>query len=1316
MSKKAWRLATAGALIITAVTPATIAQGAVQYFDELVLSEYVEGSSNNKAIEIYNGTGKTIDLSTYSLELYTNTNTAAGTTQKLEGTLAHGETRVFVHGQANDALKPLGAASGAVNFNGDDTIVLKNGDTIVDSLGKIAANVKYAENVTLVRKSDNFTRDTNPNDDVNLAGWDKLAIDSFDNLGTHTANHGRDLVEGSLSIVDALQAADGTPLQTEGTFIGSTKNTAFIFDGDKAIAIYPASTLSATELGAYVVVSGERATFNSLPQIGNAQLVSAQGGSEPTPKAIDASTIGADVVGQLVTVSDITIAADATGTNKAVEGYDNFIVRDELNTGVAAEKTYEQLTGIVVVYNGTYQLIPRSAADVGAEVEPLSTKPIADVRVQQTGDVQVEGVITAVIGQTVHIQDDSGAIVLYGPFTFDVAVGDHVVVNGSLTEYRKLLEIANVQLVERKGKAAVPAPKVVTAETLNEAVEGQLVELRDVAVGAENNRNFHATVADGHMTIRDITSAGVTANKEYDRIIGVVQQFDDTYQVLPRSAADLIEDVTVVQPVTASAEGLIAKGSEVTLSTTTEGATIYYTTDGTAPTTASTKYEQPITISADSTIRAIAVKEGLTTSAEGTFTYTVYDGQLRIHHIQGASHTSPMKGKQVKDIEGIVTYKMNIRGSYYALMQTPDALADNDANTSEGIYVYLGTSYGDVAIGDHVKVSGIVDEYLIEGNDGDLLSTQINARNGSVTTIAKNVELPKPIDVTAETLPRDVIDNDAFAEFDPQEDAIDYWESLEGMRVAFDGLKATAPQAYGDISTVLATRQTDTNNGGVLISAADYNADRIHLKAFKANGEAATDFDVSTGDAFSGESPLIGVVGYGFSNYKVYMDEADLKAAFKAGNIAPEKTTIVKDARKLTIANYNIENFSANVSETSDAKAKLIAESFVNNMESPDIIGIVEMQDNDGQTASNNAAANASYERLIKAIEDAGGPTYKYVNIDPVYNQDGGAPGANIRPGFLYNPERVTLKEGVAGDNKTAVSYKDGALSHNPGLINPTSDAFASSRKPIAAEFTFNGEDVLVIANHFNSKGGDTALFGRQQPPILGSEVQRNQIANEVKAFVEAVQADNPKANIVTLGDFNDFEFAKPLEILESAGLVNMIKELPREDRYSYTYQGNSQVLDHILISEHLRDKAAVDALHINADYSSVSGKRASDHDPILVQLDLSEETVEMPALTPFTLKGKQTGKLILTKSHQHVHVEEGFTIKNGIVIKGKKDGMYIRLSGALSTQTVTIEAKFDAPVHVDFADAHVKEVRIEGPFKQNVKLLHAQNVEQIVK
>ena len=91
------------------------------------------------------------------------------------------------------------------------------------------------------------------------------------------------------------------------------------------------------------------------------------------------------------------------------------------------------------------------------------------------------------------------------------------------------------------------------------------------------------------------------------------------------------------------------------------------------------------------------------------------------------------------------------------------------------------------------------------------------------------------------------------------------------------------------------------------------------------------------------------------------------------------------------------------------------------------------------------------------------------------------------------------------------------------------------------------------------------------------------------------------------LGDFNDFQFSETLKIHEGDHMTNMINKVETADRYTYLFQGNSQVLDHILVSNHLADKTKIDILHINADFTDMAG-RASDHDPVLVQIDVKDK------------------------------------------------------------------------------------------------------------
>ena len=160
--------------------------GGSGFAEDLFISEYIEGSSNNKAIEIFNGTGREIDLSVYSLKLYANGAITASQTLKLSGTLAHGDVYVIYHGSAANAIKDVGdlSNSSVINFNGDDAIALYNVDTLIDIFGEIGNTVKWGENVTLVRKPEI----TKGNTIYNAEEWISYPEDTFNYLGSHTFN------------------------------------------------------------------------------------------------------------------------------------------------------------------------------------------------------------------------------------------------------------------------------------------------------------------------------------------------------------------------------------------------------------------------------------------------------------------------------------------------------------------------------------------------------------------------------------------------------------------------------------------------------------------------------------------------------------------------------------------------------------------------------------------------------------------------------------------------------------------------------------------------------------------------------------------------------------------------------------------------------------------------------------------------------------------------------------------------------------------------------------------------------------------------
>ena len=136
---------------------------------------------------------------------------------------------------------------------------------------------------------------------------------------------------------------------------------------------------------------------------------------------------------------------------------------------------------------------------------------------------------------------------------------------------------------------------------------------------------------------------------------------------------------------------------------------------------------------------------------------------------------------------------------------------------------------------------------------------------------------------------------------------------------------------------------------------------------------------------------------------------------------------------------------------------------------------------------------------------------------------------------------------------------------------------------------------------HLISKGGDSPIFGRYQPPVLSSEKQRIKQAEVIRTFIEKILELDEQANILVLGDFNDFQFSSTLNQLTQNGLENLVLTLPENQQYSYVYDGNSQVLDQMVASHSLAEKLDFyNAIHVNAEFAF--NNRLSDHDPILAR------------------------------------------------------------------------------------------------------------------
>ncbi len=585
---------------------------------------------------------------------------------------------------------------------------------------------------------------------------------------------------------------------------------------------------------------------------------------------------------------------------------------------------------------------------------------------------------------------------------------------------------------------------------------------------------------------------------------------------------------------------------------------------------------------------------------------TAIDAGKRIHDIQGATHISPLNLQNVSGVPGIVT-AMRSNGFY---LQDPQE--DADPATSEGIFVFTGSTAAGVQVGDYVLVGGKVTEYRQSGNNGNNLTLTEIGGSPTVAVISHGNALPAPIVIGAagRVSPTQDIENDANGNvessnvFDPNADGLDFYESMEGMRVAVNDALVVGPaqvfagaQANREIPVVPDGGVNATGitlRGGIAVTAGDFNPERIILNDMLASvGGPTLPADANTGDTFPGT--IIGVLDYSYGNFKLQV--TTLPAAVANG--LKKDVAAAAEPGQLAVSTFNVENLAA-----TDPQAKFdgLAALFVNNLKAPDIVSVEEVQDNNGVTDDGIVDASLTWARLIAAIQAAGGPTYFYRQIDPLNDQDGGAPGGNIRQGFLFRSDRgVTfIDRGSAlatSPNSVACDNSMPSLAYSPGRVDPANSAFNNSRKPLAGEFYYNGHHLFLVAVHLNSKSGDDPLFGRMQPPVLNSEAQRTRQAEIVHNFVNQILACNAGAEVAVLGDLNDLPFSAPLAALRGtpAILYNPGSMLPPNAQYSYVYEGNSEMLDYVLTSSTLALPAYYAPLHVNAEFAT----RASDHDPV---------------------------------------------------------------------------------------------------------------------
>ncbi|KRB36948.1 ExeM/NucH family extracellular endonuclease [Microbacterium sp. Root180] len=528
-----------GAIALTGlIAPSAMA---VETPTELLISEVVEGSGNNKAVEVFNPTASAVDLSGYSIRLYFNGAAASTLTVPLAGTVAAQDAFVLVNGAAGDTLKAFGDQITSGNwFNGDDVIALYKGDTPVDFFGQVAVDpgtewgsgATGGADATLRRHADVCVGDTDGADAFDPATqWDGFPVDAFDGLGAHTAECG---------------AEPPTPTAVINEFSASTA-------GDDVEYVELLST-PGTDLAGYRVLEIE-GDATTTPAFGTVDEVVSFPSADATGRALANLANGALENGSL---SLLLVTGTIPALGSDIDANDDSVIDDGLgfevvdaiavHDGGASDRTYGG-TGLGVAYDGLSfapggasripdgtdtdatadwvrndfdlagipgfpgTLAAGEAANTPGAANSLTVPPVepppgeagCDLENVSISSVQGSGTASPRVGEIVLIEgavvgdfqvggfngyfvQDAGdgdpatsdGVFVYAPGGAAVSAGDVVSVAGEVKEFENLTEIEAADIEICATGAALPAPtefQLPATPAQREALEGMYVTL-----------------------------------------------------------------------------------------------------------------------------------------------------------------------------------------------------------------------------------------------------------------------------------------------------------------------------------------------------------------------------------------------------------------------------------------------------------------------------------------------------------------------------------------------------------------------------------------------------------------------------------------------------------------------------------------------------------------------------------------------------------------------------------------------------------------------------------------------------------------------
>ena len=607
-------------------------------------------------------------------------------------------------------------------------------------------------------------------------------------------------------------------------------------------------------------------------------------------------------------------------------------------------------------------------------------------------------------------------------------------------------------------------------------------------------------------------------------------------------------------------------------------------------------------------------------------------GEQTISQLQGSGATSPFNNT-VQTTTGVITKLLS--SGYYI----QDPAGDNDPTTPDAIYVYTGSATAPGKLGDLVRVTGTVTEYTPTGAPRSY--TEIKD-----ITASANLGVGQPVGITNVQL--------------GAEDLRRY----EGMLVRFTGALTVNGNGFlgdrGELVLGNGRLETPTNRfrpgaeANALAAANERNMVVLDDNSFTTPAHIPYLFQDQTVRAGDTVNDLVGVLDFGAIGggggwYKLQPTDTptfsrtnprEAAPTVAAGNVRVASANVLnffttftngRDVNGATGQGCKIGNStSAGNCRGADNMEEFVRQrdKIVNELKAmdADAVGLMEIQ--------NNGDFAVGY--LVNALNTSIGSTvYAYVPQPPATGTDA------IRVAMIYKPGKLTLVGGAMSDNDSV-----------------------NNRPPMAQTFKVNsnGAKFSLIVNHLKSKGscgGGTGNTDSGDGQGCWNLTRVQQATRLAQYFIPAVVAASGDADVLAVGDFNAYGHEDPIAYLTSNGMVNELERFvrPNGTPYSYVFNGMSGYLDHALASTSLDPQVTgVTEWHNNADEPDAidynlgdtaddpyvnNAFRASDHDPVVVSLNLAGATTDVSAsvkivqsgLKGNVLTGKVSGTVTITNT-----------------------------------------------------------------------------------